>query len=101
LLLENFTQYSYLVIAQTFNIKIIQLDDVLDIGEELLQLQKIKNDILNKINIKLLDNPINEVKQEILPVEEVVIEIKPKIKTIIKKKVKKPIVIEEVIDVYH
>ena len=99
LLLENFTQYSYLVIAQTFNIKIIQLDDVLDIGEELLQLQKIKNDILNKINIKLLNNPINEVKQEILPVEEVVIEIKPKIKTIIKKKVKKPLVIEEVIDV--
>ena len=51
LLTENFTHYNYLVIAQNFNIKIIELNDVLIISEELLNLQKIKNNIISKINI--------------------------------------------------
>ena len=97
LLLENFTQYNYLLIAETFNIKIIQLNDVLDIGEELLQLKKIKSNIETKISIKLLDKPIDEVQNEIVSVEEEVI-IEPKVKKIVKKivkKVKKPLVIVE------
>jgi len=95
LLLENFTQYNYLLIAETFNIKIIQLNDVLDIGEELLQLKKIKSNIETKISIKLLDKPIDEVQNEIVSVEEeVIIEPKPKVKKIVKK-VKKPLVIVE------
>mgnify|MGYP003338423282 CR=1 FL=1 len=35
--------YNYLVIAQNFNIKLIKLTDIIIIGEELLNLQKIKN----------------------------------------------------------
>jgi len=54
LLLENFIHYNYLLIAETFNVKIIKLDDVLDIGEELLQLEKIKSNIEAKISSKLL-----------------------------------------------
>ena len=42
--------YNYLVIAQNFNIKLIKLTDVITIGEELLNLQKIKNNIISKIN---------------------------------------------------
>jgi len=96
LLLENFTQYNYLLIAETFNIKIIQLNDVLDIGEELLQLKKIKSNIETKISIKLLDKPIDEVQNEIVSVdEEVIIEPKPKTKIIVKKKVKNVILEED------
>ena len=50
LLTENYDMYNYLVIAQNFNIKLTKLTDIISIGEELLNLQKIKNNIISKIN---------------------------------------------------
>ena len=67
LLTENYEMYNYLVIAQNFNIKLMKLSDIINIGEELLNLQKIKNNIISKINInplfindKLIDKPIDK-----------------------------------------
>ena len=54
LLTENYEMYNYLVIAQNFNIKLIKLTDVMTIGEDLLNLQKIKNNIEAKINTNKL-----------------------------------------------
>ena len=91
LLTENYEMYNYLVIAQNFNIKLIKLTDIITIGEELLNLQKIKNNIVSKINSNQLfisDNSIDE------PIDtEVVIEAKPKVKKIVKNS-KKPIIEE-------
>ena len=94
--------YNYLVIAQNFNIKLIKLTDIITIGGELLNLQKIKSNIISKINAnplfisdKSINEPIDEVQNEIVSVEEeVIIEPKPKVKKIVKK-VKKPLVIVE------
>ena len=52
LLNEEFDKYNYLVIAQKFNIK-ININKISDIGEELLTLQKSKNNILSKIIDKI------------------------------------------------
>jgi len=49
LLTENYEMYKYLVIAQSFKIKVSKLSDVLTIGQELLSLQKIKSNIIFKI----------------------------------------------------
>jgi hypothetical protein len=85
LLTENYEMYNYLVIAQNFNIKLIKLTDIITIGEELLNLQKIKNNIISKINItpKTINEPIDEVLDEITSTSIEVIE--PKVKKIVKK----------------
>ena len=94
LLTENYEMYNCLVIAQNFNIKLIKLTDIITIREELLNVQKIKSNIIFKINAnplfisdKSINEPINELQNEIVSVEEeVIIEPKPKTKIIIKKK---------------
>ena len=90
LLTENYEMYNCLVIAQNFNIKLIKLTDIITIREELLNVQKIKSNIIFKINANPLfisDKSINELQNEIVSVEEeVIIEPKPKTKIIIKKK---------------
>jgi hypothetical protein len=88
-----------LIIAQLFNIKINDIDEIQDINEDLNNLYKIKQNLLIKLNSKFIDEtikPIDEIQNEIVSVEEeVIIEPKPKTKIIIKKKVKKPLVIVE------
>jgi hypothetical protein len=94
LLTENYEMYNCLVIAQNFNIKLIKLTDIITIREELLNVQKIKSNIIFKINAnplfisdKSINEPIDELQNEIVSVEEeVIIEPKPKTKIIIKKK---------------
>ena len=49
LLDDNYIMYNHLVIAQNFNIKLTKLTDILIIEEKLLNLQKIKNNILTKL----------------------------------------------------
>lgn len=50
LLNEDYELYKCLDIVQKFNIKIFKLTDIIIIKDELLNLQKIKNDIMIKIN---------------------------------------------------
>lgn len=91
LLIENYEMYNYLVIAQNFNIKLLNLTDIITIGQELLNLQKIKSNIMSKININsvfISDKSLNEVQNDIVYDDEEVNEevmIEPNTK-IIKKK---------------
>jgi len=73
LLTENYEMYNYLVILQNFNIKLIKLT----IREELSNLQKIKSNLISKINAnplfisdKSINEPIDELQNEIVSVEE-------------------------------
>ena len=77
LLTENYEMYNCLVIAQNFNIKLIKLTDIITIREELLNVQKIKSNIIFKINAnplfisdKSINEPIDELQNEIVSVEE-------------------------------
>ena len=59
LLNENYEMYNCLDLIQKFNIKIFKLTDIIIIKDELLNLQKIKNDITTKINDNnLIDEPV-------------------------------------------
>lgn len=94
LLDSKFDEFNCLIIAQIFQINITKLTDITNIKDNLLNLEKLKNTILSKISIN--NEPIDEVQNEIVSVEEeeVIIEPKPKVKKIVKK-VKKPLVIVE------
>ena len=77
LLTENYEMYNYLVILQNFNIKLIKLTDIITIREELSNLQKIKSNLISKINAnplfisdKSINEPIDELQNEIVSVEE-------------------------------
>ena len=93
LLDSKFEEFNCLLIAQSFQINMTDLNDISNITDNLLKLEELKNTILLKISINT--EPIDEVKNEIVSVEEeVIIEPKPKVKKIVKK-VKKPLVIVE------
>jgi type I restriction-modification system DNA methylase subunit len=84
LLNQEFQTYNSLIIAQLFNIKINDINEIQDINEDLNNLYKIKQNLLIKLNSKSIDEtikPIDEVKNEIISVEEeFVIEPKQKVK---------------------
>ena len=93
LLDSKFDEFNCLIIAQIFQINITKLTDITNIKDNLLNLEKLKNTILSKISIN--NEPIDEVQNEIVSVEEeVIIEPNPKVKKIVKK-IKKPLVIVE------
>jgi type I restriction-modification system DNA methylase subunit len=93
LLDSKFEEFNCLLIAQSFQINVTELNDISNITDNLLKLEELKNTILSKICVNT--EPIDEVQNEIVSVEEeVIIEPKPKVKKIVKK-VKKPLVIVE------
>jgi type I restriction-modification system DNA methylase subunit len=98
LLNQEFQTYNSLIIAQLFNIKINDINEIQDINEDLNNLYKIKQNLLIKLNSKSIDDtikPIDEVQNEIVSVEEeLIIEPKSKVKNIVKK-IKKPLIIVE------
>jgi len=71
LLDSKFEEFNCLLIAQSFQINITNLNDISNITDYLLKLEELKNTILSKISINT--EPIDEVQNEIVSIEEEVI----------------------------